>query len=187
MLDKKKSGEMRLCIDFRRLNELTKKSVHPLLNIEYCVETLAGKKFFSQLDMASGFWQLPLSERSRELTAFRTEDRQYQFRRMPFGLTNAPASFQRPVNVVFSGLKGLHLQVFIDDLCIAIATWEDHIVTLGLVSNLLIKSNLKLKSSKCILGASRVVFLGHEISKRGIGQDLTKVKALRHLPIPMNV
>jgi len=187
VLAAKKNGEMRLGVDFRRLNDSTKKWVYPLPNIDDCAETLAGKQYFSQLDMASGFWQLPLSKRARELTAFRVEDGHYQFTRMPFGLTNAPARFQRLTNVLFSGLKGLHLQVFIDDICVATSTWAEHLSMLAKVFSLLIKANLQLKSNKCVFGVKEVVFLGHLISADGIKQDPKKLEALSRLPVPKNV
>lgn len=103
---------------------------------------------------------------------------------MPFGLTNAPASFQRLVNIVFAGLKGLDLQVFIDDLCIASYTWEEHLSILEKVFKLLVQSNFKLKSNKCMFGVPSVVFLGHEISADGIRQDPAKLRAIEKLPTP---
>lgn len=181
---KKKNGQFRLCIDFRRLNSLTKKLVHPLPNIEDCLETLSGKKFFSQIDFASGFWQIPMEPSSKELTAFRTEDGLFHFRRMPFGLTNAPATFQRMMNAIFAGLKGLNLQVFIDDVCIATNTWQEHLAMLTKVFVLVIKSKLKLQGSKCTFGADKVIFLGHLISAEGIKQEPDKLKALEKLPPP---
>lgn len=102
VLAKKKNCEFRVCIDFRKLNEKTKKNAYPLPDVDDCIETLAGKRFFSQIDFSSGFWQIPLETKSKEYTAFRTEDGHYQFRRMPFGLCNAPASFQRMVNALLS-------------------------------------------------------------------------------------
>lgn len=187
VLVKKKSGELRLCVDFRRLNAATKKQVYPLPNTDDCLETLAGKRYFSQIDFTSGFWQLPVAEESRELTAFRTEDGQFEFIRMPFGLTNAPASFQRMINATMSGLKGMNLQVFIDDICLATSTWEEHIELLAKVFSLIIESNLKIKGEKCIFAADRVIFLGHEISSEGIRQDPEKLKALLELPPPTDV
>lgn len=162
VLAKKKNGEKRLCIDFRKLNEQTKKIVYPLPNIEDCLETLSGKRYFSQLDMASGFW--PMENNSKQLTAFRTEDGLYQFTRMPFGLTNAPASFQRMINALFAGLIGLNLQVFIDDVCIATETWEEHLSIQSKVFKTISDANLTLKGEKCLFGASKIIFLGHEIS-----------------------
>jgi len=187
VLAKKKNGEMRLCIDFRKLNAMTKKLVYPIPNIEDCLDTLAGKKYFSQIDFSSGFWQILMDEKSKEYTAFRTGDGLFQFRRMPFGLTNAPASFQRMINATLAGLKGLNLQVFIDDVCIATNTWEEHIKMLTKLLETVIKSNIKHKSSKCIFGATKVIFLGHEISKDGIRQEPNKLKALSSLPKPRDV
>lgn len=187
VLVKKKSGEMRLCIDFRKLNEKTKKNVFPLPNIEDCLEPLSGNMFFSQLDMASGYWQIKMSDRAKEYTAFRTEKALYQFKRMPFGLCNAPASFQRLVNALFANLTGVHLQVFIDDICVATPTWKKHLELLEKVFALLQKANLRLKANKCVFGASKVVFLGHELSADGIRQDPEKVRAVRELAPPKDV
>lgn len=184
VLAKKKNGELRLCIDFRKLNDMTKKLVYPLPNIEECLESLSGKKYFSQLDFASGFWQIPMANNSKELTAFRTEDGLFQFTRMPFGLTNAPASFQRTMNAMLSGLKGLNLQVFIDDVCLASHNWQEHLDLLEKVFKLVIKSNLKLQGAKWTFGAASVTFLGHKITENGIQQEPEKLKALTQLPPP---
>lgn len=107
---------------FERLNKKNKSS--PLPNFEECLEPLSGNRYFSTLDLASGYWQIEMAEESRELTSFRTDDAQYHFLRMPFGLCNAPASFQRLVNALFAGMKEVHLQVFIDDICVAFKTWR---------------------------------------------------------------
>lgn len=184
VLVKKKSGEWRLCVDYRRLNNLTKKSCYPLPNIDSCLENLAGKVYFSQLDFASGYWQVPVDKSSREYTAFRTPEGLYRFRRMPFGLTNAPASFQRLANAMFSGLKGVALQVFLDDVCIASTTWSEHLQMLGKVFEIVIQSNLKLKANKCVFGAQEVCFLGHTISSQGVKQDPRKLDAWLKLPAP---
>lgn len=125
VLAKGKSGELRLCIDFRKFNNMTEKMVYPLPNIEDRLETL--KVNFSLIDFAHGFWQIPVAAESRELRAFRTKDGLFQFKRMPFGLTNAPASFQRMINALLGGLKGINLQVFIDDVCLATETWKEHL------------------------------------------------------------
>lgn len=109
VLAKKKNSELRLCIDFRRLNEMTKKVSYPLPNIDDCLEPLAGNKYLTQLDMASGFWQILVAENCTEFTSFRTERGQFEFNRMPFGLCNAPASFQRLINGIFGKLYGENL------------------------------------------------------------------------------
>lgn len=184
LLVKKKSGEYRLCIDFRRLNSITKKLVYPLPNIEECVDTLAGKNYFSLLDFSMGFHQLPMDKNSREYTAFKTEDGLFHFKRMPFGLANAPSSFQRMINATLMGLRGVNLQIFIDDICIASDTWPEHLAMLAKVLNIVAKSNLTLKSSKCVFGARQVLFLGHIISGEGVRQDPAKTKALLNMPRP---
>lgn len=186
VLVKKKSGDWRLCVDFRKLNAITKKNAYPLPNIESCLDALAGKVYFSQLDFASGYWQMPIADSSKELTAFRTEDGLFQFRRMPFGLTNAPASFQKLINVLFAGLRGLNLQVFLDDVCVATSEWPEHLGLLEKVFKLVIKANLKLKGSKCVFGSHQITFLGHRLSSKGIQQDPEKLRALIQLPYPTN-
>lgn len=125
------SVEYCLCVDFRKLNSVTKKVLYPIPNTDECLEKLAGRQFFSLIDFAQGFWQLPVPKKSRELTAFRHEDGQFQFKRMPFGQTNAEASFQKMINALVGGLKGLNLQVFIDDNCIATDTWKEHLIMLN--------------------------------------------------------
>jgi hypothetical protein len=97
---------------------------------------------------------------------------------MPFGLTNAPASFQKLANAVFAGLKGVNLQVFIDDVCVAKYTWEEHLASLHQVFLAVERANLTLKAEKCIFGASKIIFLGHEISQEGIRQDPNKLQGV---------
>lgn len=186
-LVKKKSGETRLCIDFRKLNSVTKKNVFPLPNLEDCLDALNGNKYFSTLDLASGYWQIEMAEKSKELTAFRTETGHYEFERMPFGLCNAPASFQKLVNALFTGLNGIHLQVFMDDICLATKDWSSHLELLSEVFRLLREANLKLKPTKCTFGSNKVIFLGHELSEKGIRQDPNKFVAIQNLPAPRDL
>lgn len=141
-------------------------------------------RYYSQLDFRSGFWQIPLDDESKELTAFRTEDGLFHFKRMPFGLTNAPSSFQKMMNILLSGLKGLNLQVFIDDICVATKTWEEHVPSLEKLFRLIINANLKLNPNKCLFGTDELTFLGHLISDKGIQQDPDKIRALDKLPTP---
>lgn len=154
-----KTGDFSICLDFRRLNTLTKKNSFPLPNIEECLETLACEAYFSKLDFASGYWQVPMAKNSREMTAFRTPNGLYQFKVMPFGLTNAPASFQKMINLLFTGLKGLSLQVYLDDVCVATSTWEEHLAILDEVFYVVRRANLKLKGEKCVFGTHEIIFL----------------------------
>lgn len=187
VLVRKKTGDWRLCVDFRGLNAVTKKDSYPLPHVEACLEAVAGNKFYTLLDFAQGYWQIPLSERAKERTAFRTERGHWQFTRMPFGLCNAPASFQRLMNALFTGLQGINLQIFIDDVCLATKTWEQHLALIDQVLSIVEKNNLKLKGAKCVFGAEEIDFLGHSISSEGIRQSPKKMKALVELDRPCDL
>lgn len=184
---KKKTGDFRVCVDFRRLNALTKKDSFPLPNAEACIESLAGQEFFSSFDFASGYWQMEVEPQSRELTAFRTEHGHYEFTRMPFGLCNAPASFQRLMNKTFASLRGLNLQIYLDDVCLASTTWQEHLAAIEELLAVIERSNIKLNASKCTLAAKRINFLGHIISKSGVQQDPSKLAAIVNMPRPTNL
>lgn len=101
ILVKKHCGEERLCIDYRQINSITKREEYPMPIVSDQLDQLGGHKFFTSLDLASGYYQVPVDEESRPLTAFITAEGQYQFKKMPFGLVNGPAVFQRLMNSVF--------------------------------------------------------------------------------------
>lgn len=187
LLVKKKNGDFRLCIDFRRLNAYTKKMAFPIPNIEDCLDRLNGKKYFSLIDFNNGFWQLPVEKTSRELTAFKTEEGLFQFKRMPFGLANAPASFQRMINAMLAGLRGLDVQAFMDDVCISSNSWQEHLSQIDMVLKIVIRNNLTLRPEKCVFGTKRAHFLGHVISEAGISKDPAKVKAIESMNPPTDV
>lgn len=104
VLVRKKDGSMQFCVDYRKLNAVTHKDVHPLPRVDDCLDALCGARVFSTLDCASGYWQVEVDERDREKTAFSNGCNLFQFRVMPFGLTNAPATFQRLMDLVLTGL-----------------------------------------------------------------------------------
>ena len=117
----------RFCIDYRRLNTISRKDVYPLPRIEDILSTLGEARYFSTFDLATEFWQIELDETSRPKSAFTTHNGLYEFVRMPFGLCNAPATFQRLMQVVLAGLEWTSCLVYVDDILVAFTTFEEHL------------------------------------------------------------
>ena len=115
----KKDGTTRFCVDYRRLNSVTRKNSFPLPRISDVLESFSGKKYFSTLDAASGYWQIPIKEADIPKTAFTCTEGLFEFLVMPFGLCNAPATYQAAMNELFSDLIGRSVYVYIDDIIIA--------------------------------------------------------------------
>ena len=188
VLAKKKDGSLRFCIDFRKLNEATLKDAYPLPRIEDNLDTLGGSTWFSTLDLISGFWQVEMDAESKAKTAFSVgRGGLYQFRRMPFGLCNAPATFQRLMEKVLSGLQWEIAVLYIDDIVVFGNTVEQHLDRLESIFSRLRKAGLKLKPSKCSLLKRKVEFLGHVVSARGVEADPDKISKVKDWPQPRDV
>ena len=187
VLVSKKDGSIRFCVDYRRLNNLTKKDVYPLPRLDDSLAALNGSKFFSTLDLTAGYNQIPMHSNSKELTAFITSNGLYQYKVMPFGLSNRPATFQRFMDAVLAGYKWKFLIVYLDDICLFHSNFDDHIRDLKLVFDRLRESKLFVKPSKCHFCQSKIKFLGHIVTNEGIMPDPGKVEAINKIPIPTNV
>ena len=188
VLVQKKDGSLHFCMDYRRLNAVTRKDVYPLPRIDDLLDQLSGKRVFSTLDAHSGYWQIRMHETSREKTAFVTMNGLYEFRVMPFGLCNAPATFQRLMQKTLTGLGGDQpfCSVYIDDVIVFSKTVEEHLDHLAQVFNRLRKIGLKLHPQKCSFTHPKVLYLGHIISSEGIAPNPDKVRAVREFQIPTN-
>ena len=127
----KKDGTTPFCVDFRKVNDLTKKDAHPLPRIDDTLDALGRAQWFTTLDLASGYWQVESAEADREKTAFATPDGLYQFRVMPFGLFNAPGTFQGLMEHVLQGLHWSTCLVYLDDIVIYSRTIEEHLARLA--------------------------------------------------------
>ncbi|GJW31327.1 putative reverse transcriptase domain-containing protein [Tanacetum coccineum] len=174
---KKKGGSLCMCIDYRELNKLMVKNRYPLPRIDDLFDQLQGSRYFSKIDLRSGYHQLRVHEDDIPKTAFRTRYRHFEFTVMPFGLTNAPAVFMDLMNRVCKPYLDKFVIVFIDDILIYSKTKEDHEVHLGLVLELLRKEKLYAKFSKCEFWLQEVHFLGHVVNQDGIHVDPSKIEA----------
>ena len=187
---KKKTGDYRFAVDYRKLNEVTRKIHYPIPRIDDVFDKLGDKQptWFSTLDLASGFWQIPLDPNTKEKTAFVTNTgEQYQFRVLPFGMANAPATYQMVLNKVLQGLSWEILMCYIDDIIIFSNTFSEHLEHISMVLTRLREASLTLKPSKCKFAAQRVMYLGHYLSKNGIEVDPAKTNAVKSFPTPKNV
>ena len=186
VLVKKPTGEFRFAVDYRQLNNVTKPISQSLPRFESIFDSLgdAQPKFFTTLDMSSGFWQLYLDPKTKHKTTFTTPMGNYNFKRMPFGLVNAPASYTIMMNKVLQGLNWKFLLCYMDDILIFSSSFEEHLNHLDQVFEKLREANLTLKPSKCKFATDRVLYLGHYLSQQGIEVNDRKIEAVKSYPKP---
>ena len=184
---KKKDGSWRFCVDYRKLNDITRKDSYPLPHIEDTFDALAGSHYFCALDLASGYWQVQMAEEDKQKTAFITKQGLYQFKVMPFGLCNAPATFERLMEMILKGYLWKRCMVYIDDVVVYGRSFQETLVNLQMVLDRLRAAGLKLKPSKCELFASEILYLGFMVSGEGVRPDPAKVACVENWPRPCTV
>ena len=187
VLAKKKDGSLRFCVDYRQLNLRTVKDTYPLPLIGSCLDALGGSKYFSTFDLRSGYHQVMLAPEDADKTTFLTRRGAFKFKVMPFGLTAAPATFQRLMDAVMSGVNFSICLIYLDDIIVFSKSLEEHLERLEIIFKRLETVNLKLKPSKCCLLKKEVNFLGHTVSSEGIGADPEKSRAIEQWPEPRSI
>lgn len=187
VLVRKKNGKLRMCVDYRKINARTVKDSYAIPKIEDLLQTLSGAKFFTTMDLSKAYYQVPMTERAKEISAFGTPFGLFQFERMSMGMKNSPHTFQRLIEKVFVDMNLTELIVFLDDILVHAQTLEElEERTLHALQRLR-EYNLKLDPEKCVFGASRVKHLGYIISDKGIEPDPAKLEALTSWPVPKTV
>ena len=184
VLVRKKSGDLRLCVDYRRLNTRVRRDAFPLPRIEESLQALSGASMFSTLDLASAYNQVRVAEQDIHKTAFVTPMGLWEYLRMPFGLSNSPATWQRLMSKVFRDDILEILLVYLDDIIIFSTTLNEHLERLDIVFRRLAAHGLKLKADKCHLFKGKVHYLGHVVSSDGVRPDPGKIAAVAEWQTP---
>ena len=174
----------RMCTDFLKLNSVTKTDTFPIPRIDDCIDKVGKAKYVTKIDLLKGFYQVPLTERAKELSAFVTPSGLYQYKVMTFGMKNSPATFQRLINSVTSGIDGC--DTYIDDTIIYSNTWEEHLSTIRQFYDRLSEAKLTINLSKSEFACATLTFLGHVVGQGQIKPVDSKVCAINDFPRPEN-
>ena len=185
VLVRKKDGSLRFCIDFRKINSLTVKDSHPLPRICETLESLTGAAHFSTFDMNSGFWQVPMAEESKQYTAFTLGSMGlYECESMPFGLCNALPTFQRLMQNCLGELNLTYCLIYLDDVIVFSDMPDEHLRRMRVVFDHLREHGLKLKPSKCEVFKSRINYLAHHVSRKGVLPLKKNLESIAQCPPP---
>ncbi|XP_067351030.1 uncharacterized protein [Channa argus] len=184
---RKKNGDVRLCVDYRRLNMQTIKDAYALPNLEESFSAMNGSQWFSVMDLKSGYYQIEMEESDKPKTAFVCPLGFWEWNRMPQGITNAPSTFQRLMEKCMGDMHLREVLVFIDDLIVFSKTLEEHEVRLTNVLDRLRDNGLKLSPEKCRFAQTSVRYLGHIVSRNGVETDPQKIEALKTWPRPQTL
>lgn len=182
LLVPKSDSSLRFCTDYRKVNDITKPDSFPLPRLEDCVDRVGSSQFVTKLDLLKGYWQVPLTARASEISAFVTPDNFLQYKVMAFGMRNAPATFQRLMREVLSGVTDC--EAYLDDIVIYSSTWRDHVEKLNCVFDRSAAANLTLNLAKCDFAKAVVTYLGKKVGQGQVRPVEEKITAVVEFPIP---
>lgn len=175
-------GSLRLCIDYRKVNAVTKTDAYPIPRIEDCIDRIRLAKFVTKLDLLMGYWQVPLTPQAQAVSAFVTPDALYKCKVLPFGMKNVPAMFQRLMNLVTAELD--YVVTYIDDVVVYSEDWQSHLEHLRQLFCRLESAQIVINLPKCEFGRSQVTYLGHRVGCGVVLPRSAKVQAIVELPAP---
>lgn len=180
----KPDGTYRFVTDFRKVNAVTKSDSFPIPRIDDCIDNLGKAKYVSKFDLMKGYWQVPLTDNAKEISAFVTPDGLYQYKVMAFGMKNAPATFQRMMHSLLHNIQGC--EVYIDDVIVYSMTWDEHLHIIRKFFQKLEEANLCVNLSKSEFCCAKVNYLGHTVGQGQVKPITAKVDAILKYPIPTN-
>jgi hypothetical protein len=180
----KPDGSLRFCVDYRKLNAITVPDTRPLPRMDECIDSLGEAVIFATLDCNSGYWQIPVHPADGEKTTFTSHFGIYQFLRLPFGLRNAPATFQRAIDIILSGIRWKTCLVYLDDVIVFSSNRAAHLSHVNEVLILLRDAVLSLKLKKCLFFAETVHYIGHVIRTGRLGVAQKNTEALKTARLP---
>jgi predicted aspartyl protease len=185
LLVKKADGTPRFCVDYRRLNNITKRDVFPIPRIDSILDRLSNSTIFSCVDLKSGYWQVAMAQNSIAKTAFSTGDGHFEFIRLPFGLCNAPSIFSKIMKAIFGNSP--FVEVYIDDVIVHSKSFSEHVEHLKITFDKLKQHNLRVSRCKCTLGRSEIKILGHIVTDHDIKMDPEKIQSIKDWKSPGSV
>ncbi len=186
VLSKKSDGTMRMTVNYKKLNQITRPIAAPMHNADVIMKLLPSGKYYSKIDLKGAFWQIRMDEGSVEKTAFYGNGILYEWLVLPFGLTGSPATFALLMNRVLQFYIAKFCFVFVDDILVYSKTFDEHLEHLTLVFERLKDAKLTVNLQKCSFAKKEVEYLGHIITQDGIRANPSKVSAILHMPSPQN-
>ena len=183
----KKNGDIRLTVDYRKLNSITERPVFPMPDTRALLDTLSGSAYFTTLDLSSGYYNIPMKEEDIQKTAFSTRRDHWEFVRMPMGLSTAPGTFQKLMHMVFHKENWKQCLIYLDDVLLFSDSIHEHMIRMRIIFERIREAGLKLSPEKCIFLQRKVRYLGYEISEKGTHTDPSKIEKIQSWPIPKTV